>query len=113
MSVLIKSVTISPNNLTVGQSFTVQVHAEEGTWNTLKNDLQSWGEVRRSFANWNKVKDFIYSIPSPMPDTNVVRTSDGYALFDVDATQISISGGATLQHDSSDIDYLLSEVLDG
>lgn len=112
MSVLIKSVTISPNNLTVGQSFTVQVHAEEVTWNTLKNDLQSWGEVRRSFANWNKVKDFIYSVSSPVPDANVVYTADDYALFDVDGNQVSISGGATLQHTSSDIDDFLRKVLD-
>ena len=60
MAVLIKTITISPSEVKVGQSFTIQVYAEEATWNTVKNDLQNWNEVKQSFNSWNKVKDFIY-----------------------------------------------------
>lgn len=59
MSVLIKAVSISPNELNVGESFSIQVHAEEATWTTLKTDLESWDDVKDSFTSWTKVKDFI------------------------------------------------------
>lgn len=90
MAVQIKDVTISPNNVTVGQLVTVTVSAIDACWEDLKNDFTTWGEVRRSFTNWNKVKNYIYSIPNPTPSANALYTSDGYALFDVNAVEICV-----------------------
>ena len=59
MPVLIKAVTITPNTLNVGELFTVQISAEEANWNSLRTELQGWGEVRRNFTNWDRVKNFI------------------------------------------------------
>lgn len=110
MPVLIKAVTITPNTLNVGEQFQIKIKAEESTWNSVKTELQSWGEVRRSFASWTKVKDFIYNIPNPTPDSDVVYSSDGFALFDVDAKQVSITGGATLSYTAEEIDQFVREV---
>lgn len=113
MPVLIKAVTITPNTLNVGEQFQIRIKAEESTWNNVRTELQSWGEVRRSFTNWNRVKDFIYSIPNPTPDKDVVYSSDGFALFDADAKQVSITGGATLTHTAEEIDQFVKEVKNG
>ena len=110
MPVLIKGISITPNTLKVGELFTVQISAEESTWNNVKTELQSWGEVRRSFTNWNRVKDFIYTIPNPTVDGDAAYSSDGLALFDVDAKQVSISGGATLNYTAETIDQFVKEV---
>ena len=90
MAVQIRDVTVSPNNVTVGQSVTVTVLAIDVCWGDLKNDFTTWGEVRRRFANWNKVKNYIYSTSEPTPSANALYTSDGYALFDVDAVEICV-----------------------
>lgn len=113
MPVLIKGINISPNTLNVGSEFTVTVLAEESTWNSVKTELQTWGDVRRSFTNWNRVKDFIYIIPNPMPDGDCVYSYDRFALFDVDAVQISINGGATLNYSAEDINQFIMEVKNG
>lgn len=113
MAVRIKSVTITPDELTVGQAFLVAVGAEEPTWNDLKNELASWAEVRRSFENWNKVRDFVYSIPKPDADTDCVYSKDGFALFDIDAVQISVTGGATLEHMADETDAFIEAVKNG
>lgn len=110
MAIKIKSVAITPSRLNVSEPFTITVAAEEATWGSLNNELQSWGEVRRSFTNWNKVKDFIYTIPNPTADSNCLYDSNGRALFDIDAVQISVTGSATLQHTGEEIDQFLREV---
>lgn len=110
MPVIIQAVTITPNTLNVGEQFQVQIKAYESTWDSVRTELQSWGEVRRSFASWTKVKDFIYSIPNPTPDGDVVFSSDDFALFDVDAKQISINGGATLTHTAEEVEQFVKEV---
>lgn len=59
MAVRIKSVTITPDELTVGQAFLVSVNAEEPTWSTVKDEFVSWDEVKSGFANWEAVKNFV------------------------------------------------------
>ena len=59
MSVLIRTVNISPDEVNVGESITIHVYAEEATWSTLKSDFKTWEDVKQSFSNWDKVKDFI------------------------------------------------------
>ena len=110
MSLFIREITISPNTLKTGESFYVSAKVEEITWESVKNTFQNWGEVRRSFADWEAVRDWIYSIPDPVVDADAVYTSDGKAIFDVDAVQISISGGATLTHTAEDLDTFVKEV---
>ena len=110
MPVIIEAVTITPNQLNVGEQYQVKIKAYESTWDSVRTELQSWGEVRRSFASWTKVKDFIYSIPNPTPDSDVMYSSDTFALFDVDANQISINGGATLTHTAEEVDQFVKEV---
>lgn len=110
MPVIIQAVTITPNTLKVGEQFQIKIKAEESTWNSVRTELQSWGEVRRSFTNWNRVKDFIYTIPNPTPDKDVVYSSDRFALFDADAKQVSITGGATLSHTAEEVEQFVKEV---
>lgn len=113
MAVQIKGVTVSPNLVTVGQTVTVTVLAEEIDWGNLARDFTTWGEVRRSFANWNRVQNYIYSIPNPTPTVNALYTADNNALFDVDAVEISISGGGKSAYSGEVIDHFIGEVLNG
>jgi hypothetical protein len=113
MAVRIKDVTVNPTNVTVGQRFTVTVLAEETTWESLHNDFIDWGEVRRSFTNWNKVLNYIYSKPNPTPTVDALYTSNGYALFDVDAVEISVVGGGQSAYDGDTINWFIREVLNG
>lgn len=113
MAVQIKGVTVSPNLVTVGQAVTVTVLAEEICWENLAQDFTTWGEVRRSFANWNKVKNYIYSIPNPTPTSDALYTTDNLALFDVDAVEVSVLGGGKSAYSGEIIDQFIGEVLDG
>lgn len=113
MAVLIKDVTVNPTDVIVGQQFTVTVLAEETTWESLHNDFLDWAEVRRSFTNWNKVLNYIYSKPNPTPSAEVLYTSDGYALFDVDAVEICVIGGGRSAYDANTINWFIGEVLNG
>lgn len=58
MSILIKSVTITPNELYTGQSFKISAKVEEVSWNLIKNDLNNWQSVRDGFTDWNSIKNF-------------------------------------------------------
>jgi len=108
MSLFIREVTISPNSLKTGESFYVSARIEEITWETLKDTFHNWAEVRARFKDWEAVRNFEYSTPEV--DTDAVYTSDGKAVFDMDAVQISISGGATLTHTAEDLDAFVKEV---
>ena len=112
MPIRIKSITITPQQTTVGQPVIITALAEDITWENLRNDFVTWGEVRRSFTNWDKVKNYIYSIPNPVPDADCLYCNDGSALFDVDAVQISIRGGnATTRYSGAEIDSFIGEVI--
>ena len=113
MPVRINEVTITPNLTTIGKPVTITVAAEDIIWNNVKNDFTTWGEVRRSFTNWDKVKNYVYSIPNPTVDNDAIYTNDGFALFDVDAVQISTNGGATLRYTADEVNSFLKEVIDG
>lgn len=110
MAILIKSVTITPNELTAGHSFFISVNVDETKWENLRSELQSWGETRRSFKNWQAVKDFVYSIPDPEVDADCLYCADGNALFDVDAVQISVVGGGEIKYPADTIDTFIKEV---
>lgn len=110
MSLFIREITISPNSLKTGESFYVSAKVEEVSWESVKTTFTSWGEVRRSFKDWEAVKNWVYTIPDPAVDTDAVYTSDNKALFDVDAVQLSIAGGATLNSTAEDIDTFVREV---
>lgn len=112
MAISIKSVIITPNELSVGESFFISVKAEEPKWNDLKNELTSWGETRRCFTNWSAVKDFVYTIPTVIPTSDCIQCSCGSVLFDVDAVQISVPGGATIQNSADVVDWFVKEVKD-
>ena len=58
MAVRINSVTITPVELKVGQSFFISINAEEPSWETLKTELSNWSKVRDDFITWENVKNF-------------------------------------------------------
>lgn len=113
MSIRINSVSVTPTETTVGEPIVVVISAEEIEWGNLRADFTDWGEVRRSFTNWNMVKNYIYTKQNPTPDSNVVRSSDNFALFDVDANQISIKGGYTSAYSAETIRDFVGEVMNG
>lgn len=108
MGIYIKSVTITPNVVNTGSPVFIRAIVEETKWNDLKNDFPSWGEVGLSFANWEAVRNYI---PEPYEvDDDRVLSSDGFTLFCGDCNQISISGGAVLDHTAEVIDQFVKEV---
>lgn len=58
MAVLIRSVTITPKELYIGESFKISVKAEEPAWNNIKTEFGSWEKVKTGFENWQEVKGF-------------------------------------------------------
>lgn len=58
MAILIRSVTITPNELKTGEAFFISVRVEEPTWNLIKNEFQRWNEVKTNFVNWQTLKNF-------------------------------------------------------
>ena len=111
MSVRITNVALSANEVTVGQTITITIYAEETVWDNLKNDFVNWNEVRFSFTNWRKVLDYIYNKPDLVTDIYCIYDSDGKALFDVDFKQVSRSAGGESQYPASTIDWFIREVL--
>ena len=111
MSIRITNIALSANEVTVGQTITITVYAEETVWDNLKNDFVNWNEVRFSFTNWRKVLDYIYSKPDLVTDTYCIYDSDGKALFDVDFKQVSHLAGGESQYPASTIDWFIREVL--
>lgn len=102
-----------PVAVNVGEQIIITVVTDEPNWEKLNNEFTDWGEVRRSFTNWNKVLNYIYSKPNPTPSSNALYTSDGFALFDVDAVEICISGGGQSAYDGDTINYFIGRVLNG
>ena len=58
MAISVKSILITPNNVTVGAPITITVRAEDVTWNTIKNDFTSWNEVKTKLTNWKAVQNY-------------------------------------------------------
>ena len=108
MSLFIREVTISPTHLKTGESFYVSAKIEEITWESVKTTFHSWAEVRARFKDWEALKNWEYSTPEA--DADAIYTADGKAVFDMDAVQISISGGATLRSTAEDLDTFMEEV---
>lgn len=111
MSIRITNVSVTPSEVTVGQTIVITIHAEETTWENLRNDFVNWNEVRFSFTNWRQVLNYIYNKPELTIDADCVYDSDGKPLFDVDFKQVSYIGGATSQYPVSTIDWFIGEVL--
>ena len=112
MPIRIHEVTVSPNVTTVGKPVIVTIVADDITWDSLTYDFNTWGDVRRSFANWDKVKNYIYSKPNPTVDSDAIWTADNFALFDVDGLQISTTNGGTIGYNADAVDLFVKEVLD-
>lgn len=108
MSLLIKSVTITPNAVNTGEPVFISAIIEESKWSNLKDDFPSWGEVGLSFADWEAVKN--YTVEPYEVDGDRVLSSDGFTLFCGDCNQISIAGGATLNHTAEAVDLFVREV---
>lgn len=111
MSIRINSVTVTPNETTVGEPVVIAVFCEEITWENLTADFTNWAEVRRSFSSWEMVKNYIRSTVEPEVDGDCIYTSDGDALFDMLAVQISVTGGATLSHSGDTVNTFIKEML--
>lgn len=58
MAVSVKSVLITPSNVTVNEQITITVRAEDVTWNTIKTDFSSWSDVKTSLTNWKAVQNY-------------------------------------------------------
>ena len=57
MSILIKSVTLTPNELYIGQSFKISVKVEDTSWDEIKNNFNNWQSIKDEFSNWDSVKN--------------------------------------------------------
>ena len=58
MAISVKSVLITPSNVTVGQQITITVRAEDVTWNTIKTDFSTWNDVKTTLTNWKAVQNY-------------------------------------------------------
>lgn len=52
---MINSITITPNELKVGESFFISVEAGASRWINVKNDFSNWNEIKSNFANWRNL----------------------------------------------------------
>ena len=59
MAVLIESVSIAPNVVTLGQTITITVSAEDVSWGTIKQKFNSWETIKASVSNWKEVKNYV------------------------------------------------------
>ena len=55
MAVKVKSVTVTPQNATVGQTITITIVAEDSSWKTIKEDFLSWNSIRNFGSRWKKI----------------------------------------------------------
>lgn len=58
MAVRIKSVTITPKEVAVGQSIFISVNAYEPNWDSLKTEFPDWEQVSSRFDTWENVKNY-------------------------------------------------------
>lgn len=58
MAVSVKTITITPNTVNVGEQFTIKVKAEDVNWGTIKKEFQSWSEIKTTLANWKAVLNY-------------------------------------------------------
>ena len=58
MAVKISSITMSPNEVKVGQSFTVTIAAVDVTWEILKNEFENWNKIKTERSNWRDVLNY-------------------------------------------------------
>lgn len=56
--IAIKEVSIVPNTVTTGQSYTISVKVFEVDWNTIKTDFNTWELIKQTLANWGSVKNY-------------------------------------------------------
>lgn len=58
MAVKISNVQITPNEVKVGQTFTVTITAIDVTWEVLKNEFINWNEIKTELSNWREVLNY-------------------------------------------------------
>ena len=58
MAVSIKSITITPMTVNVGDSVTIKVKAEDVTWKTIKTDFKTWNDIKTTLSNWRSVLNY-------------------------------------------------------
>lgn len=58
MAVSIKTITITPNTVNVGEQIKITVKAEDISWESIKTDFKSWNEVKTTLANWRSVLNY-------------------------------------------------------
>ena len=58
MAVKISEVTILPNVVKVGETFTVTITAVDVTWEVIKNDFKTWNDIKTDLNSWNSVLNY-------------------------------------------------------
>lgn len=58
MAVKIDSIKLVPNEVTVGQSFTITITAVDVNWQVVKNEFQNWNEIKTDLSNWRSVLNY-------------------------------------------------------
>ena len=58
MAISVKAVTITPNVVTVGATFTITITAEDVSWKTIKTDFQNWEEIKSTLTDWKAVQNY-------------------------------------------------------
>jgi hypothetical protein len=55
MAVKISNITVSPQEVAVGQSITITITAVDVSWGVIKNEFTNWNELKTELSNWKSV----------------------------------------------------------
>jgi len=58
MAVKINEVTITPMEVTVGQTITITISAVDVNWEIIKNEFENWTDIKNELSNWKSVLNY-------------------------------------------------------
>ena len=108
MAVSILGAEVTPQNTTVGQPVTVDIWAEDTTWERVANTFTNWNDVYNSFSNWQAVVNWTFSHSG-------LYDADSLAVYDSDSERVyavHVGSGniSQCQYYCSDIDSFIQAV---
>ena len=108
MAVSILGAEVTPQDTTVGQPVTVEVWAEDTTWERVANTFTNWDDVRNSFSNWQALVNWTFSHCA-------LYDADSLAVYDsnserVYAVHVGTGNTCQCQYCCADIDAFIQAV---
>ena len=58
MAVKISEVTITPTQVTVGETVTIVIKAVDVNWEIIKNEFETWNKIKSELSNWKAVLNY-------------------------------------------------------